>query len=323
MTTAIPWGTWDTTIPWVEKYRPTKLNEIVLDPLNKSIIDRIIETNHFPNILLYGPPGTGKTTTIINMINKYQEKHNQLNKGLMIHLNASDERGIDIIRNQIHQFVNSNSLFHNGVKFVILDEVDYMTKNAQQALKYILQGFNNNVRFCLICNYISRIDDSLQNEFMRIRFNQLPENDIIHFLSDIIRKEKLTISKEKITSIQRLFKSDIRSMINYIQSNQYIIHQKDVIDDAIWLHLTSLLKNNRNNKKTKQHIYKISSEYNIEIKNIIKDYLNYIIHNRPEFVNSEFLKFTEFIVHLTHSHIEHMINYIILKLNYFFNEAVV
>ena len=133
----------------------------------------------------------------------------------------------------------------------------------------------------------------------------------------------LTISKEKITSIQRLFKSDIRSMINYIQSNQYIIHQKDVIDDAIWLHLTSLLKNNKKNNKTKQHIYKISSEYNIEIKNIIKDYLNYIIHNRPEFVNSEFLKFTEFIVHLTHSHIEHMINYIILKLNYFFNEAVV
>ena len=321
MTTAIPWGTWDTTIPWVEKYRPTKLNEIVLDPLNKSIIDRIIETNHFPNILLYGPPGTGKTTTIINMINKYQEKHNQLNKGLMIHLNASDERGIDIIRNQIHQFVNSNSLFHNGVKFVILDEVDYMTKNAQQALKYILQGFNNNVRFCLICNYISRIDDSLQNEFMRIRFNQLPENDIIHFLSDIIRKEKLTISKEKITSIQRLFKSDIRSMINYIQSNQYIIHQKDVIDDAIWIHLTSLLKNNKNNKKTKQHIYKISTEYNIEIKNIIKDYLNYIIHNRQEFVNSDFLKFTEFIVHLTHSQIEHIINYTILKLNHFLNSG--
>ena len=106
-------------------------------------------------------------------------------------------------------------------------------------------------------------------------------------------------------------------MINYIQSNQYIIHQKDVIDDAIWLHLTSLLKNNKKNNKTKQHIYKISSEYNIEIKNIIKDYLNYIIHNRPEFVNSEFLKFTEFIVHLTHSRIEHMINYVVLKFNYF------
>ena len=165
-------------IPWVEKYRPTNMNEIVLDPLNNDIIQNMIKTNYFPNILLYGPPGTGKTTTIINLINNYQKKNNQLNKGLMIHLNASDERGIDIIRNQIHQFVNSNSLFYTGIKFVILDEVDYMTKNAQQALKYLLNGYNNNVRFCLICNYISRIDDSLQNEFMRIRFNQLPENDI-------------------------------------------------------------------------------------------------------------------------------------------------
>jgi replication factor C subunit 3/5 len=85
----------------------------------------------------------------------------------MIHLNASDERGIDIIRNQINSFVNSKSLFNNGMKFVILDEVDYMTKNAQMALRYLLQGYNSNVRFCLICNYISRIDEALQNEFVR------------------------------------------------------------------------------------------------------------------------------------------------------------
>jgi replication factor C subunit 3/5 len=176
------------TIPWVEKYRPTTIDDIVLDPLNNAIIYRMLETNYFPNILLYGPPGTGKTTTIINLINSYQKKHNELNKGLMIHLNASDERGIDIIRSQIYHFVNSNSLFYKGTKFVILDEVDYMTKNAQQALKYLLHGFNNNVRFCLICNYISRIDESLQNEFMRIRFNQLPENKIIEFLNTIVKK---------------------------------------------------------------------------------------------------------------------------------------
>jgi len=304
-----------TTIPWVEKYRPTKLNDIVLDPLNKLIIGKIIETNHFPNILFYGPPGTGKTTTIINMINKYQEIHNQQNKGLMIHLNASDERGIDIIRSQIHQFVISNSLFHNGVKFVILDEVDYMTKNAQQALKYLLQSFNHNVRFCLICNYISRIDESLQNEFMRIRFNQLPENDIINFLSYIISKENLNFPIEKIKSIQYLFKSDIRSMINYIQSNQYIIHKKDVIDDTIWINLTSLLKKKNNIHETIKQFHKISSEYNIEIKNIIKDYLNYIIHNCDEYLNADFLKFTEFIIHLKQPNIDHLIMYTILQLN--------
>ena len=172
-------------IPWVEAFRPTKFDDIVLDPLNKMILRNIIDTSYFPNLLFYGPPGTGKTTTIINLINAYQEKHKQKTKGLTIHLNASDERGIDIIRNQINQFVNSNALFHNGMKFVILDEVDYMTNNAQQALRYLLQNYNNNVRFCLICNYISRIDDGLQNEFIRLRFNQLPEKDIISFLKNM------------------------------------------------------------------------------------------------------------------------------------------
>ena len=149
--------------PWVERFRPTKFDDIVLDPLNKKILTNIIKTSYFPNLLFFGPPGTGKTTTIINLVNSYQEVLGQKNKGLMIHLNASDERGIDIIRNQINQFVNSKSLFNQGTKFVILDEVDYMTKNAQQALRYLLQNYSNNVRFCLICNYISRIDEGLQN----------------------------------------------------------------------------------------------------------------------------------------------------------------
>jgi replication factor C subunit 3/5 len=190
-----------------------------------------------------------------------------------------------------------------------------MTKNAQQALKYLLQGFNNNVRFCLICNYISRIDESLQNEFMRIRFNQLPETDIIHFLSTISKKEGLSIPNEKLISIKRLFKSDIRSMINYIQSNQYIVSNKEVVDDNIWNELTCLINNKKKYKETQKYFYKISSDYNIEIKNIIKDYLNYIIHHRPEYLTSAFLKFTEFIMHLNEPPIDYIVNYSILKLH--------
>ena len=90
-------------IPWVEKYRPTHFDNIVLDPINRKLFEQIIEKGHFPNLLFYGPPGTGKTTTIINLINEYQKKHNNNAKGSVIHLNASDERGIDIIRNQIWQ----------------------------------------------------------------------------------------------------------------------------------------------------------------------------------------------------------------------------
>ena len=79
-------------IPWVEKYRPTQFDDIVLDPINRKIFENILDKNYFPNLLFYGPPGTGKTTTIINLINEYQQKYKQVNKGSIIHLNASDER---------------------------------------------------------------------------------------------------------------------------------------------------------------------------------------------------------------------------------------
>jgi DNA polymerase III delta prime subunit len=302
------------TIPWVEKYRPTTIDDIVLDPLNNAIIYRMLETNYFPNILLYGPPGTGKTTTIINLINSYQKKHNEENKGLMIHLNASDERGIDIIRSQIYHFVNSNSLFYKGTKFVILDEVDYMTKNAQQALKYLLHGFNNNVRFCLICNYISRIDESLQNEFMRIRFNQLPENKIIEFLNTIVKKEELNIKPEKIKYIQKIFNSDIRSMINYIQANQSDIKNNNIINNNIWIKLTNILRSDNYNKAT-IFINKIISNYKCDIKTLIKDYFNYIIQNEEETISYSFLKFTEFVTHLNENNNNNIISYIVPKLH--------
>jgi replication factor C subunit 3/5 len=322
------------SIPWVEKYRPTEFDNIVLDPLNKHILSNIIQTSFFPNLLLYGPPGTGKTTTIINLVNSYQKVLNQNNKGLMIHLNASDERGIDIIRNQINQFVNSKSLFNQGMKFVILDEVDYMTKNAQQALKYLLQNYSNTVRFCLICNYISRIDEGLQNEFIKLRFNQLPENAIIEFLKTIVVSENLSISNNSIKLIQQLYKSDIRSMINYMQSNQNIIENEfTIIDEEVWQDLFTQIQNINVNIDVKindivnkninnfnaiyKYIYNISLKYNINIKNIIKDFINYIIRNKSYIVTSEFLLFVENIMHFEDCKNEYYVNYFLSRLSYF------
>jgi DNA polymerase III delta prime subunit len=317
-------------IPFMELYRPKHFNDIVLDPLNKKILQNIIETSYFPNLLFYGPPGTGKTTTIINLINSYQEKLNVKNKDLVIHLNASDERGIDIIRNQINFFVNSKPLFNNGMKFVILDEVDSMTKNAQQALRYLLQNYSNTVRFCLICNYISRIDEGLQNEFLRLGFNQLPKTDIIKFLSHISVSENLNLPLNTLESIQKLYKSDIRSMINFMQSNQDIIKisESDKIDenkpvlfyiihDEIWETFILKLKEKHTNSDLNNYIHEISIQYNIDKKNIIKDFLNYIIRNKSEMVNHKFLNFVENIIHSQNCNNNIYVNYSLLQLSSF------
>ena len=303
-------------IPLCEKFRPTNFDDIVLDPLNKNILRNIIETSYFPNLLFYGPPGTGKTTTIINLVNSYQIKNNQQRKGLMIHLNASDERGIDIIRNQINQFVNTKNLFNQGMKFVILDEVDYMTKNAQQALRYLLQSYSNNVRFCLICNYISRIDEGLQNEFLKLRFNQLPEPEIINFLNNISMKEGLNLSMESLKKIQRLYKSDIRSMINFIQLNQNI-DEINIIDNHIWEKLYADISNISESEK---YINSISLKYNIDKKNIIKDFINYIIRKYP--ITSNFLLFVEHIMHFQDLNNNTYINYSLLRLSSFITKEL-
>ena len=302
--------------PWVEKYRPSNFNDIVLDDVNKKIIESVIENNYFPNLLFYGPPGTGKTTTIINMINAYQEKYDQKNKGLMIHLNASDERGIDIIRNQISGFVTSKSMFGDGMKFVILDEVDYMTKNAQIALRYLLNNFNNsiNVRFCLICNYISRIDEALQTEFVRMRFNMLPDSKIISFLQKINTAEKLNANLEILTSIQRHFNSDIRSMINYMQSNQHVLSDCKVITNDVWKNVTTMLKTKMKPAVIICQLNEISLTYNIERKNIIKNFLNYVVQHESEYINSKFLDFVEYITHIQECKIDHLIQYFVLRM---------
>jgi len=300
-------------IPWVEKYRPTNFEDIVLDPYNYRIMKNIIKYNNFPNLLLYGPPGTGKTTTIINLISDYQKQTGQNNKELIIHLNASDERGIDIIRNHISQFVNSKTLFNKGIKFVILDEVDSMTKNAQYALKYLLQGFNKNVRFCLICNYISRIDESLQNEFLRLRFNQLPKIKILEFLQNIKKHENLKYTKVELTSIQVLYKSDIRSMINYMQSNNNIIKNNNIIVNKTWKNMLHFIQNN-DDDKIYDYINKLSVTYSIDIKDLIKEFINYIIRFNPQYINKSFLKICETIMHYQDINIKYYKHFFIDKI---------
>lgn len=273
--------------PLVEKYRPDKFENIVLDEYNRTILNNILETSYFPNIILYGPPGTGKTTTILNLIARYQEKHSKKSSTSTIHLNASDERGIDTIRNQIHTFVKSNPLFDVGMKFVVLDEVDYMTTSAQQALKYILQKHPNNVRFCLMCNYISKIDEGLLSEFIVLRFNQLPEELITQYLENIVEKEHLPLSKATLGHIQQLYKSDMRSMINCIQNNQ---HQNYELSTTI---LTAQFAEQLYamflEKSPTPLIVATMDGTHLDPKYVLKFFFNYLMRTHPEAVRAEVL----------------------------------
>jgi|TARA_Y100000992_G_scaffold302519_2_gene277053 replication factor C subunit 3/5 len=307
------------SIPWVEKYRPNHLDEVVLDKNNRIILKNIIEKKHFPNLLLYGPPGTGKTTTIINLINSYQDKIGERFKELMIHLNASDERGIDIIRNQIASFVNSKGLFNKGMKFIVLDEVDYMTKNAQLALKYLLHNSNSNIRYCLICNYISRIDESLQNEFVRLRFNKLPENEILKFLHKVVINENLNIDNSVINNIQNIYQSDIRSMINYIQSNQNILSDYKIIDNNTWNHMTTSLKNKTFSENI-EIINNLSLYYEKEKKDLLKEYIIYIIDKNIETITKEFLNFIENLLHNQDLGEDYFVKYFVSRVVSLLNE---
>ena len=288
-------------IPYVEKYRPKILDDTVLDNLSRSILENMITMNDFPNLFFYGPPGTGKTTTIINLIEGFQKEYNgSIDKSLVIHLNASDERGIDTIRTQINNFVLSKSLFRIGTKFVILDEVDYMTKNAQQALKYLLENNNNdNIRFCLICNYISKIDSGLQNEFIKIRFNDLPKEKIIDKLKYISEKEELNLSYESLEKVQKLYKSDMRSMINFIQlcvqSNLKLEDEINIINDKICEAIEEKIIGDQLIEQ--KYLYEISLINNIEKNNLIKIIFNYIIKNRRKKITPKFLKYMENIIH--------------------------
>jgi DNA polymerase III delta prime subunit len=279
--------------PWVEKYRPQQFEKIILSDVNKRLLNEVIETGYFPNMLFYGSPGTGKTTTIINLIREYQMKHEKIKPEAIIHLNASDERGIETIRTQIYDFIHSKSFFHEGLKFVILDEVDYMTNSAQICLKNIITStaindtYNhlNNIRYCLICNYISRLEVSLQKEFLKLRFNSMNSVDIIKFLHNVIKAEGLTsiITRPDLTAIQQYFQNDIRGMINYIQTQAtYLLKSKrpmsknnlSVINNKVW---QQCLKKIRTETDFINNVQKISIKYSISWNEFIIGLLYYFV----------------------------------------------
>jgi len=251
--------------PWVEKYRPTNLNGIVLSNENRDLINNMVKKDIYPNMIFYGSPGTGKTTTILCLIKEYQKIHNCRNN--YIHLNASHQRGIDVIRNEIQQFSMNKNFFNNHKKFVLLDEVDSMTKQAQNHLYYIIKNTNNNICYILICNYLNKIIDNIRNSLMVLCFHNIT-NKSNSFLKTCIKKENISISKKNLELLKNNYIHDLRSIINFLQNydgdNNIFIKNEDLKDICT-------------NKNASNKIKKLNQYY--ELKHIYQNLFYYMYKN--------------------------------------------
>ncbi|XP_043798511.1 replication factor C subunit 5 isoform X2 [Apis laboriosa] len=192
-----------TNLPWVEKYRPKKLDDLISHEEIIKTINKFIDENLLPHLLFYGPPGTGKTSTILACV---------------LEMNASDDRGINIVRGQILSFASTGTMYRSGFKLIILDEADAMTNDAQNALRRIIEKYTDNVRFCIICNYLSKIIPALQSRCTKFRFGPLSIDQILPRLDIIIKEENLNVTEDGKQALITLSGGDMRKVLNVLQS---------------------------------------------------------------------------------------------------------
>ncbi|KAJ3345410.1 hypothetical protein HDU83_004105 [Entophlyctis luteolus] len=208
-------GAIEDTLPWVEKYRPAGLDEVIAHSDIISSVSKFIDENKLPHLLFYGPPGTGKTSMILACARKlYGPKY----KSMILELNASDDRGIDVVREQIKNFASTKKIFSSGFKLIILDEADAMTQVAQNALRRIVEKYTQNVRFCIICNYVSKIIPALQSRCTKFRFAPIKEDLIRTRLDHVVEAENINITEGGRKALLKLSKGDMRRMLNILQA---------------------------------------------------------------------------------------------------------
>ena len=202
-------------LPWVEKYRPTSINDIISHNQNIITIKNLLSNNALPHLLFYGAPGTGKTSTIMALALKI---YGENIKFMTMKLDASDDRGINSVREDIKGFAEKTNMFYSGVKLIILDEADAMTFDAQFALRRIIEKYSHSIRFCLICNYENKIIPAIRSRCANFRFSNINISNIMIKLNDIAMKENLQYDEKVISTIARLAKGDLRQGINLLQT---------------------------------------------------------------------------------------------------------
>ena len=278
-------------LPWTEKYRPNLINQIVSHETILRIMRNQINRKNFPNVMFYGPPGTGKTTTIHACAREmFGEKY----MDNILELNGSNDRGICVVREKIDTFAQ-HTLFTNtsGIqKLVILDEVDSMTQDAQTTLQSIIEKYTDTTRFCLICNYKTKIINALCSLSCIFLFKTIPENVHRMHLRRIIQYEQMNIVSTAIDSIVRESKGDMRQSINVLQSLSMIYGNNEITNETVYEcicqtypdKMNNLLRTMFNAENTfetiTEHIQILENTESVNINSIIGLVTEYIISTK-------------------------------------------
>lgn len=243
-------------LPWVEKYRPASLADVSGHQDILATINKFVDSNRLPHLLLYGPPGTGKTSTVLALARRIYGGKNM--RQMVLELNASDDRGIDVVREQIKTFSSTKQIFagsfdktaqgnNNNLgsfKLIILDEADAMTSTAQMALRRIMEKYTANTRFCIIANYTHKLSPALLSRCTRFRFSPLKDADIRQLIDKVISEETVNIAPDAVGSLVTLSKGDMRRALNVLQAchasstplhipGQPVPEEKDIYRDLI------------------------------------------------------------------------------------------
>jgi replication factor C subunit 2/4 len=259
---------------WVEKYRPQTLNDICSQNNVIEILKSVLIKKNMPHLIFYGPSGSGKTSTILSLAN---DLFGNEYKNRIIEMNASDERGINIIREKIKLYAKQlTNTSNNNIpwKIIILDEADTMTTDSQYALRRIIEQYSKITRFCIICNYFNKIIDPIVSRCSIFRFKSISNDEIYKRISYISLQEKMNCNNEFINKIVQLSKGDLRRAINLLQScrNNKDIAIEEYFDDLLGIIPKSVFNNI------------IKSIENKDVDNIDK-MINYIYQNGYSIIN--------------------------------------